>query len=102
SLALRTLIGLTCTLSEGARAWIALNWAIPAALACSRITAARVVRGAICFSSSSHFPLKSRRCLRHAGCDGNPTGHTSRADRVHVSNSAAYLRAAAALPAYQR
>src|SRR5262249_40078301 len=34
------------------------NWAFPAGLAVSRRIAARVVLGAICLSSSSHFPLK--------------------------------------------
>ena len=36
---------------------MAPNWPIPAAMAESRRTAARVTRGAICLSSSSHFPL---------------------------------------------
>ena len=34
------------------------NWPIPAVMAGSRRTAARVTPGAICLSSSSHFPLK--------------------------------------------
>ena len=34
------------------------NWPIPAVRAGSRRTAARVTLGAICLSSSSHFPLK--------------------------------------------
>jgi hypothetical protein len=32
SLVFRALTGLTCTPTDGARAWIALNWAIPEAL----------------------------------------------------------------------
>src|SRR5262249_31318886 len=39
-------------------AWIAPNWPIAAGLAESRRTAARVSRGAISLSSSSHFPLR--------------------------------------------
>ena len=34
------------------------NWPMPAGMAGSRRTAARVTRGAICLSSSSHFALK--------------------------------------------
>ena len=37
---------------------MAPNWAFPAGLLVSRKTAARVVLGAICLSSSSHFPLR--------------------------------------------
>jgi hypothetical protein len=39
----------------GATAWIAANWPIPAAMAESRRTAARVMLGAISLSTSSHF-----------------------------------------------
>ena len=53
----RTLTGLTSTPSDGATAWMAANWPIPAAMAGSRRTAARVTPGAISLSSSSHFPL---------------------------------------------
>ncbi len=49
--------GFTSTLSDGATAWMAANWPVPEAMAGSRRTAARVTRGAICLSSSSHFPL---------------------------------------------
>ena len=54
----RTLIGLTSTPTDGATDWMAANWPIPAAMAGSRRTAARVTPGAISLSSSSHFPLK--------------------------------------------
>src|SRR6516164_6650910 len=36
---------------------MALNWAVPATYAGSRMTAARVTCGAICLSCSSHLPL---------------------------------------------
>ncbi len=52
------LTGLTSTLSDGATAWMTANWPVPEALAGSRRTAARVTPGAICLSSSSHFPLR--------------------------------------------
>ena len=42
---------------HGATDWIAPNWPAPAAMAGSRMTATRVTPGAICLSSSSHFPL---------------------------------------------
>jgi hypothetical protein len=51
----RKSIELTSTPNDGATPWIAPNWAIEAARL-SR-TAARVTRGAISFSSSSHFAL---------------------------------------------
>ena len=44
-------------LSDGAAAWITPNWPIPVGVPGSRKTAARVTPGAICLSSSSHFPL---------------------------------------------
>ena len=53
----RTLIGLTSTPSDGAAAWIAANWPMPAAMAGSRRTATRFTPGAISLSSSSHFAL---------------------------------------------
>ena len=53
----RALTGLTSTLSDGATAWIAPNWAGLEELAESRRTATRVTSGAICLSSSSHFAL---------------------------------------------
>jgi hypothetical protein len=40
-------------------AWIAANWPIPAAIAGSRKTAARVTSGAISFRSSSHFAARA-------------------------------------------
>src|SRR5262245_32940015 len=49
--------GLTCTPSEGARAWMALNWAGPVGMAGSRRTATCATPGASSLSSSSHFPL---------------------------------------------
>jgi len=51
------LTGFTCTPSEGARAWMVLNWAGPVGIEGSRRTATRVTPGAISLSSSSHFPL---------------------------------------------
>ena len=54
----RTLIGLTSTPTDGATDWMTANWPIPAVMAGSRRTAARVTPGAICLSSSSHFALK--------------------------------------------
>ena len=58
SLASRMLIGLTSIPSDGATIWMAPNWAFPEGLPVSRKTAARVTLGAICLSSSSHFPLR--------------------------------------------
>ena len=55
----RTSTGLTSTPSDGATAWMAANWPIPAADGGSRSTATRVTLGAICLSSSSHFPLNA-------------------------------------------
>ena len=60
----RTLTGLTSTPSDGATDWMAANWPIPAVMAGSRRTAARVTPGAICLSSSSHFPL-----MPYSNCD---------------------------------
>ena len=54
----RTSTGLTSTAKDGAAAWTAANWPIPEAMAGSRRTAARLTLGAICFSSSSHLPLR--------------------------------------------
>jgi len=50
-------IGLNSTPNDGATAWTAPNCPIPEATAGSRSIAARATRGAISFSSSSHFPL---------------------------------------------
>jgi putative ABC transport system substrate-binding protein len=47
--------GLTSTWCDGAAAWITANWPIPSGIAGSRSTTARVTRGAISLSSSSHF-----------------------------------------------
>ena len=52
----RTLIGTTSIPSDGATAWITPNWAGPVGMVGSRRTATRVTLGAICLSSSSHFP----------------------------------------------
>jgi hypothetical protein len=51
------LTGFTSTPTDGAKAWIAPHWPIPAVMVGSRRTAARVTFGAISLSSSSHFPL---------------------------------------------
>jgi hypothetical protein len=53
----RTSTGLTSTPNDGATAWTAPNCPIQDAMAGSRRTAARVTRGAISLSNSSHFPL---------------------------------------------
>src|SRR5947199_6757106 len=53
----RMLIGLISTPTDGAAVWMAPHWPIPAVMAGSRMTAARVTRGAISLSSSSHFAL---------------------------------------------
>jgi hypothetical protein len=58
SLGSRTLTGLTSTPSDGAADWMAPNMPIPAVIAGSRSTPARVTPGAISLSSSSHFALK--------------------------------------------
>jgi len=52
------LTGLTSTPREGATDWITANWPMPAITDGSQRTAARVTLGAICFSNSSHLPLK--------------------------------------------
>src|SRR2546429_257091 len=53
----RTSTGLSSTCNDGATAWMAANWPIPTATG-SRRTAARITRGAISLSNSSHFPLR--------------------------------------------
>src|SRR3954465_4856793 len=53
----RTSIGVTFILKYGATAWIAPNCPLPEGTAGLRTTPARVTLGAICFSTSSHFPL---------------------------------------------
>ncbi len=45
-------------LHPGATDWIAPHWPVPEGMAASRRTATRVTGGAICLSSSSHFPLR--------------------------------------------
>ena len=54
----RTSTGRNSTPNDGATDWIAANCPIPAAVAGSRRIATRVRLGAICLSSSSHFPLR--------------------------------------------
>src|SRR5579863_4940990 len=44
--------------NRGGHGWIIANWPIPAVMAGSRRTAARVTPGAISLRSSSHFPHK--------------------------------------------
>src|SRR5262245_14108401 len=58
SLASRKPIGRNSTPNDGATDWIAPNWPAPAAILGSRMTPTLVTRGAICLSSSNHFPLK--------------------------------------------
>ena len=48
--------GRNSTPTDGAKAWMAPNCPLPRASAASRNTAARVTRGEISLSSSSHFP----------------------------------------------
>ncbi len=67
SAASRRLTGLNSTPSDGATAWIAANWPIPAVRLGSRRTAARVTPGAISLSSSSHFPLMLYSNCNEAG-----------------------------------
>src|SRR6478736_2097060 len=52
------LTGLISIPIDGAADWITPNWPVPAVMAASRRTAARLTPGAICLSSSSHFALK--------------------------------------------
>ena len=96
----RTLIGLTSTLSDGATAWMTPNWPVPEARAGSRRTATRVTPGAICLSSSSHFPLcrihthetggvaaRPRKALDETGADRIAgAGNTIGTVRVACSN----------------
>src|SRR5215831_17772604 len=51
------LTGLNSTPNDGATDCSAPHWPVPEAIAASRMTAARVTRGAISLSSSSHFAL---------------------------------------------
>ena len=53
----RALNGVSSTPSDCATDWMAANWPMPAAEVGSRKTAARVTRGAISLSSSTHLPL---------------------------------------------
>src|SRR2546423_358536 len=53
------LMGITSTPSEAAAVWIAPHWPIPAVMAESRMIAARVMGGAISFSSSNPFAADS-------------------------------------------
>ena len=55
----RTSTGLNSTPKDGATVWTAANCPIPDAMAGSRRTATLVTRGAICLSSSSHFPAQA-------------------------------------------
>ena len=57
SAVLRTSIGVTSIPKYGETAWIAPNCPLPEGTAGLRTTAARLTAGAICFSTSSHFPL---------------------------------------------
>jgi hypothetical protein len=60
-LASRASTGVNSTPSDSATAWIAANWPVPEVMAGSRMTAARVMPGAISLSSSSHFLSRSSR-----------------------------------------
>ena len=60
----RASTGVKSTPKDGATAWMAANCPIPEAMAGSRTTAARVTPGAICLSSSSHFPLRPYSNMR--------------------------------------
>src|SRR5262245_28319743 len=50
-------LGFNTTANDGATLCIAANWPIPSGEPRSRRAAARVKRGAICLSNSSHFAL---------------------------------------------
>ena len=67
SAASRTLTGLDSTPSDGATAWMAANWPIPAAMAGSRKTAARVTSGAIWLEQLQPFPAHAVFEHREAG-----------------------------------
>src|SRR4051812_6044284 len=54
----RTLIARTSTPNDGATDWITANWPMPAIMVGSHNIAEFVTFGAICFRSSSHFPLR--------------------------------------------
>jgi hypothetical protein len=60
----RKLIALTSTPTDGATDWMTANCPTPEVTAGSRSTAARVTPGAICLSSSSHFPLRLNSKVR--------------------------------------
>ena len=55
----RTSTGLNSTPNDGATAWMAPNWPVPAGMAGSRRTAARVTPGAICFEQLQPFPAQA-------------------------------------------
>ena len=78
----RTSIGLTSTPSDGATAWMAANWPIPRDMLGSRRTAARVTRGAISLSSSSHFAA-------HAVFESRETGGVAARPRQAVDEAGA-------------
>ena len=93
--------GLTSTLSDGATAWMAANWLVPEPWVASRRTATRVTPGAICLSSSSHFPLmlyskfmkpvalppgRARLSTKPAPTGSATTGNTIGTVRVACSN----------------
>src|SRR5262245_12491558 len=60
----RTSIGLASIPSDGAADWMAPNCPIPEAMVGSRRTATRLTPGAICLSTSSHFPLRPYSNMR--------------------------------------
>ena len=63
----RRLTGLTSIPTDGATDWMMANWPMPAVMSGSRRTAARVTPGAVCLSSSSHFPAQVVFELKKAG-----------------------------------
>ena len=69
--ALAQLIGLSSTPNDGATAWIAANWPIPAD-AGSRSTPSARHPGATSLSSSSHFALKPYSNRKAGGVAAGP------------------------------
>src|SRR5262249_46249753 len=61
----RTLTGLNPPPTDDPAAWTAMNKPIPTDMAGSRMTATRVMLGAICLRSSSHLPPKLYSCVEN-------------------------------------
>ena len=85
----RTLTGFTSTLSDGAMAWMTPNCPGPVGMSGSRRTATRVTLGAICLSSSSHFPLMLYSPERNPVA--LPPGRAKLSTKPAPTGSAAYV-----------